>query len=793
VSIQKRLNILIFMFCMSIPYDFKWKEYLELNPDLKLNITKKKDAVSHYLNYGKNEGRVYGKNNSLDLQKYETLFHKYILNIASNKAIQYDIIRSENVTTDILIHLHIYNIESFHDFFNEETAKNLINFGSVIITFVTGNLPHALNGPFTMLQIQNKGMDIGGKLCMLDYVTRNNIPYRYVLFLHSKRNYEVRQKYFLPFIKNKERMNLIKTLLTINNNSLYGIFPNCIHYTNNYKHSKLFRSNTKYFEEMMDLLNIDVTNIQYFVEGNCCILHRNVLETIFKNRISLFYNILNDENSFDYNWVKNYYKREKDVQLIDLYKKYTEENLLGSCLNVNCPIDNNWIRDGMIEHVFERLWINIIKKLNGNFLILDSTNIFETYNIHLNAIYFPQFHETPENNHFWEKGFTEWTLLKPYPNKINVRNTDYNILKPHESIGYYDLSDKDSVKKQIEIAENYNINGFVIYHYWFENNKKILYKPLEYFLDDDITFPFCISWANETWSRRWDGTNNEVLIYQGYGGYNDYLLHIHYLIPFFKKMNYMKNSKGECIFYIYNFDDIKTFYNRMINIWTNELNKHGLKISIIITENSVKKNHTIEYGLNKFIYEPLYSFIYTSHIKQTLKDTLLSSIKFENFDFDYYLTKNIDILHSFDNLNDIFNHFVQYGFNENRDYKLKEEIDYFTIDYNDIINKYTNNKYNLQNKHLGLPLYWNNIVRRKRKHFVYIENATIDNTEKLFIVLVCRILLKYVNCLKVDNSSNENFINVNAWNEWNEQAVLEPNNLTGYENLELMKKISKNV
>ena len=789
---------------MSIPDDFKWKKYLELNPDLlKLNIIKKRDVVSHYLNYGKNEGRKYTKDESCiddspDLHKYNTLFHKYILNIASNKAIQYDIIRTQNITTDILIHLHIYNIETFYDFINEETIHNLIDFGSVIITFVTGNLSDTLlNSPFTILQIQNKGMDIGGKLCMLDYVTQNNISYHYVLFLHSKHNYELRQKYFLPFIKNKERMKLINTLLTINNNGLYGIFPNCVHYTDNYKHSNLFRSNINYFEEMMHLLNIDITNTQYFVEGNCCILHRNVLKTIFKNRISLFYNILNDSNSFDYNWVKNYYYKSKgvndNINLIDVYKKYTEEKLLGSCLNVNCPIDNNkyWLRDGMIEHVFERLWINIIKKLNGNFLILDSTNIFDTYNIHLNAIYFPQFHETPENNQFWGEGFTEWTLLKPYHDKINVRNRDYNILKPHESIGYYDLSYKDTVKKQIKIAENYNINGFVIYHYWFEN-KKILYKPLEYFLDDDISFPFCISWANETWSRRWDGTNNEVLIYQRYGDYNDYLLHIHYLIPFFKKTNYMKNSKGECIFYIYNFDDIKTCYTQMINVWINELNKHGLKISIIITENSIKQNH-IEYGLNKFIYEPLYSFIYTSHIKQTLKDeNLLTSIKFENFDFDYYLKKNTDVFHSFNNLNDIFNHFVQYGFNENRDYKLKEEINYFTIDYNDIIHKYSNNKYDLKNKHLGLPLYWNNIVRRKRKHFIYIENATTDNIEKLFHILICRIVLKYVNCLKVDNSS-DNFINVNAWNEWNEQAVLEPNNLTGYENLELLNKISKYV
>ena len=360
-----------------LPDDFNWETYLKLNQDLlEAGIHKKQLAKKHYFYYGKNEGRLY--NTESYLHKYENVFHKYILNIASNKAIQYDIIRSQNITTHVLIHLHIYNIESFYDFFNEETIQNLMDFGSVIITFITGHLHDThFNSLFTILKIQNKGMDIGGKLCMLDYITQHNIPYNYILFLHSKSDYESRQKYFLPFLKNKERINLIKSLLTTNNNSLYGIFPNCVHYTDNYKSSDRFLNDIKYFEEMMHLLNIDVTDSQFFVEGNCCILHRNVLETIFKDRISLFYNVLNDENSFDYNWVKMYYYTHKglndNINLIDVYKKYTEENLLGSCLNVNCTTDiNNFYRDGMIEHVFERLWINIIKKLNGDFLIVDS-------------------------------------------------------------------------------------------------------------------------------------------------------------------------------------------------------------------------------------------------------------------------------------------------------------------------------------------------------------------------------------------------------------------------------------
>ena len=117
--------------------------------------------------------------------------------------------------------------------------------------------------------------------------------------------------------------------------------------------------------------------------------------------------------------------------------------------------------------------------------------------------------------------------------------------------------------KQIEIAKKYNIDGFVIYHYWFSDKKKVMYKPLEYFLNENINFKFCISWANEDWSKRWDGLNNDIIIKQEY---SNYIEHIHYLITFFKNKNYMKNDSNECIFYIYNISYIPDLEN-MIDIW----------------------------------------------------------------------------------------------------------------------------------------------------------------------------------------------------------------------------------
>jgi hypothetical protein len=230
------------------------------------------------------------------------------------------------------------------------------------------------------------------------------------------------------------------------------------------------------------------------------------------------------------------------------------------------------------------------------------------FDIKINAIYFPQYHEIPENNEFWGKGFTEWTLLEPFNNSFMACEKTIQIMKPHNDIGYYDLSDSNILMKQIEIAKKYNINGFIIYHYWFSIDKRPLHKILEYFLDEKINFKFCISWANESWTKRWDGLNNDILIKQEY---NDHLEHIKYLIPFFKNKNYIKNTNKECIFYIYNISDIPDLDN-MIAIWKNELMKHNINIKFVVTENSFKNTHNFK-GYDSYIFEPMYSGHYIKH------------------------------------------------------------------------------------------------------------------------------------------------------------------------------------
>jgi len=129
------------------------------------------------------------------------------------------------------------------------------------------------------------------------------------------------------------------------------------------------------------------------------------------------------------------------------------------------------------------------------------------------ALYLPQFHEIPENNEWWGKGFTEWTNVK----KGKARFDGHNQPRvPDSCLGYYDLSEIETLKKQIALAKKHGIYGFAFYYYWFSGHR-LLEKPMDMLLDHaEIDFPFMAVWANENWTRTWDGKENSILIEQKY-------------------------------------------------------------------------------------------------------------------------------------------------------------------------------------------------------------------------------------------------------------------------------------
>lgn len=116
------------------------------------------------------------------------------------------------------------------------------------------------------------------------------------------------------------------------------------------------------------------------------------------------------------------------------------------------------------------------------------------------ALYLPQFHRLAENDEWWGEGFTEWTAVKAAEKLFDKHNQVREPLNDN----YYDLLDKKTMEWQVNLAKQYNIYGFCFYHYYFKNGRKILEKPAENLLQwKDIEVPYCFCWANETWARTW--------------------------------------------------------------------------------------------------------------------------------------------------------------------------------------------------------------------------------------------------------------------------------------------------
>lgn len=189
------------------------------------------------------------------------------------------------------------------------------------------------------------------------------------------------------------------------------------------------------------------------------------------------------------------------------------------------------------------------------------------------AFYLPQYHPIPENSEWHEPDFTEWTHMKRAQSYMDGH---YQPRVPLDK-NYYDLTDIEVMRWQTNLAKEYGVYGFCVYHYWFDG-KLLLEKPMENYLNDkSIDFPYCFCWANDDWTNIWKGDSSSIktLIMNHYDDPEDWKNHFMYMLPFFKDKRYMKED-NKPIFTIYNPVKIPNVrLKKMMEMWNRMAQENG--------------------------------------------------------------------------------------------------------------------------------------------------------------------------------------------------------------------------
>lgn len=352
------------------------------------------------------------------------------------------------------------------------------------------------------------------------------------------------------------------------------------------------------------------------------------------------------------------------------------------------------------------------------------------------AIYLPQFHPFPENDEWWGKGFTEWTNVT----KAQPRFKGH--YQPHlpADLGFYDLRLEEARLAQEEMAKAYGIHGFCYYHYWF-NGKRLMQEPLDRKMKNPKEdFPFMLCWANENWTRTWDGLDKEVLIKQEYG-FDDDLTHIQYLISYFKDERYIKVN-GKPVFIVYRpnlFPDIQ----KTISIWRKAVRDEGfpdLYIGYALNRENHFKPDTLSFDF-AFEFQPnSINFPATIPYPNTTKDKIYKKIK--------------------------------------STFGIKSEEEKCYVDYEAYVKNQIQKKFQ-ENVYPGITPMWDNSARRKENNFILH-----DSNPEIFKKWLIHIKEKYS-----WNEASENFLFINAWNEWAEGNHLEPCQRWGTEYLKAVNEV----
>ncbi len=348
------------------------------------------------------------------------------------------------------------------------------------------------------------------------------------------------------------------------------------------------------------------------------------------------------------------------------------------------------------------------------------------------AFYLPQYHCIPENDMWWGKGFTEWVnVKKAFPLYKNHNQPRIPLNK-----NYYNLDTTDEMIRQAEMAKKYGVYGFCYYHYWFGKGKKLLEKPIEQMLSDNrVDIPFCLCWANENWTRNWDGGNREVLICQDYGSEDTWKDHIEYLRQYLNDDRYIR-VKGQPILLIYKPEIIPRF-NDMIDYWNSYLTKKGEHTLIIYSQYPSRNVNYNDYKLDGIVkFEPVFATNYLRH------NGIMERVK-KNIYMKWRIINGVHI----------------YDYDRMWKYILEREPQ--------------------GEKYIpGAFIDWDNTARNKKG--TSYQGATPQKFKMYYERLVQQIN---------DGKYSTELVFINAWNEWAEGAYLEPDEKNRYGYLESIKKV----
>jgi lipopolysaccharide biosynthesis protein len=333
------------------------------------------------------------------------------------------------------------------------------------------------------------------------------------------------------------------------------------------------------------------------------------------------------------------------------------------------------------------------------------------------CFYLPQFHPIPENDQWWGSGFTEWSNVRPATPLFEGH------YQPHVpgDLGYYNLLQPGTQKQQVELAKLYGVGGFCFYFYWF-GGKRLLEEPvLNYLRDQSLDLPFCLCWANENWTRRWDGLDSEILMQQRHSSEDD-IAFISHISQYLRDPRYLR-IEGRPMIVVYR-PNLLPSPRETAERWRLWCRQQGLgEIHLAYTQ-SFETVDPAEYGFDSAIEFPPNNSAPPRVSPEGLRNDFEGSV----FDWSVFPERS---------------------------------------------KNYASPMYQLFR---GVNPSWDNTARKKNRSTIFINSSPAGYQEWLVNAIV--------ETRARSSGDDRQLIFINAWNEWAEGAHLEPDERHGYAFLE---------